>query len=219
MVRRNRWKLSILLALLVTLVTVGTTAGKERTSGVVSQLLGGSSVATSRGLEPMRVTASVNTGQTRVDSEASAADGPRFDEFTVRALVHAVSAPPGAGVPAIESVVIDPQSITPLIVNLEVSASDNGVWRQLSPEERRLYAREVLAALAAWYPEVKTHHQRSVVYFAVEIWERSLAAGSPDPENPSGLDVCTLGANQLPYQECNGAGVRMTIAVPARHKD
>ncbi len=218
MTGRSQWKLAILTAALVipmVLGAIGVSAqGRAYLSGQLPRL---SPVFASRTGEPLAAEAMPSRSTVRSNDARPLA--PRFDEFTIRTVVNGVSAPPGTGLPGIESVEINPESALPLIVNLRVAGADNPAWKQLTYEDQDQYAREVLAALVATYREVETHLARERVYFAVQIWDDFLATTPPDSGNLDSPFICKRVPDEESLLRCTGTGIGEIAPVPAQHRE
>ena len=212
-VGRGRWKLLVLIALALGVAMAGAIRASAQARLHAAPQFDQLSAASASGAGEGVFGAAQRAGRT------AAPLSPRFDEFTVRAVISRVPAPPETDLPVIESVVIDPESILPLAVNLRVPGVENEAWNQLTVDEQREYADEILRALVATYPEVETHLRRTVVYYSVNIWERFLVPASLEPANPEAPFICTPAPSDHLYRECDGAGIGAIVAVPAMQRE
>jgi hypothetical protein len=212
--RRLRWKRPMLVALVINLlviVALGVVAQlRYRGTGPSLWLTAASGPAVEE-----RGSTSAQPGGNTPRGQRTAALAPRFDEFAIRAAIKRVPAPPGTGLPGIESIIIEPENVVLLSVNLRVPGVDNAAWSLLPVEERREYAEQVLAALVAAYPEVETYDPWPTVYFSVNIWERFLITAPLGPADPDAAFIC-VPANDGLHQECSGSGTGVLLAVPTR---
>jgi len=217
--RRIRWEELLLLAFALSAMAIGGIGAiaQRRASGA-DQTLSTPSTPSVPGAGMLMPTAARPVGNARRVERAATAT-PRFDEFAVRMAVNRVPAPAGTGLPGIESIIINPESVLPLTVNLRVAGVDNPAWKRLTTEEQFQYADQILRALVATYPEVETHHRWNMAYFSVNIVESFVVAGPLEPANPDSPFVCSRARNRGLSRECSGPGIGAIVTVPARQRE
>jgi len=137
-----------------------------------------------------------------------------FDEFAIRAAVKQVAPPPGTGLPNIQRLTIEPNSIFPIVIQLAVEGVDNAAWQELSEEEQEQYGDAVIAAVVARYPQVETTTRWRSVYYMVKVYERVRVSYSPELDILEDGVFCTRANPWERMRECRGISVAAVAELP-----